>query len=153
MEYQPGSKEDFDRLYQASYQRIFRTLATILGDAAAAEDCTQDAFLKAYRAWPRWKGDSPAEAWVHRIAINTALSFIRKRRLREVGELIRRLGRPIAPGTFGENLTLRGVAVSNRLYLERVQLAEVGDLVERQGSVFDQPHGGCFRHQGRGRHW
>ena len=97
MEYQPGSKEDFDRLYQASYQRIFRTLATILGDAAAAEDCTQDAFLKAYRAWPRWKGDSPAEAWVHRIAINTALSFIRKRRLREVGELILRLGRPVAP--------------------------------------------------------
>jgi RNA polymerase sigma-70 factor (ECF subfamily) len=97
MEYRPGSKEDFDRLYQASYQRVFRTLAAILGDPAAAEDCAQDAFLKAYRAWPLWKGDSPAEAWIHRIAINTALSFMRKRRLREVGELIRRLGRPVAP--------------------------------------------------------
>jgi len=94
MEYQPGSRDDFDRLYQATYQRIFRTLAAMLGDAAAAEDCAQDTFLKAYRAWPRWKADSPAEAWLHRIAINTALSFIRKRKLREVGELIRRLGRP-----------------------------------------------------------
>jgi RNA polymerase sigma-70 factor (ECF subfamily) len=95
MEYRPGSKADFDRLYQATYQRVFRTLAAMLGDPAGAEDCTQDAFLKAYRAWPRWKGDSPAEAWIHRIAINTALSFMRKRKLREVGELIRRLGRPV----------------------------------------------------------
>jgi RNA polymerase sigma-70 factor (ECF subfamily) len=95
MDYQPGSRPDFDRLYREAYQRVFRTLATILGDAAAAEDCTQDAFLKAYRAWPRWKGGSPAEAWVHRIAINTAFSYIRKRKLREVGEIIRRLGRPV----------------------------------------------------------
>jgi RNA polymerase sigma factor (sigma-70 family) len=95
MRYQPGSRPDFDRLYEETYQRVFRTLATILGDAAAAEDCTQDAFLRAFQAWPRWKGDAPAEAWVHRIAINAALSHIRKRKLRQVGELIRRLGRPV----------------------------------------------------------
>src|SRR5579859_3748269 len=95
MRYQPGSRPDFDRLYEETYQRVFRTLASILGDAAAAEDCTQDAFLRAFQAWPRWKGDAPAEAWVHRIAINAALSHIRKRKLRQVGELIRRLGRPV----------------------------------------------------------
>jgi len=78
MEYQPGSKEDFDQLYQETYPRIFHTLATVLGDAASAEDCAQDAFLKAFRAWPRWKADAPAEAWVHRIALNTAFSFMRK---------------------------------------------------------------------------
>ena len=93
--YRPGSKADFDRLYQETYPRIYRTLATMLGDPAAAEDCAQDAFMKAFRAWPRWKADAPAEAWVHRIALNTAFSFMRKRRLREVGELIRRLGRPV----------------------------------------------------------
>ncbi|GAC1653635.1 MAG: RNA polymerase sigma factor RpoE [Candidatus Dormibacteraceae bacterium] len=90
----PGSKADFDTLYQDTYQRIYRTLAAMLGDPAAAEDCTQDAFLKGFRAWGAWKADAPAEAWIHRIAINTALSFMRKRRLREVGELIRRLGVP-----------------------------------------------------------
>ena len=95
MKYQPGDRADFDRLYQETYQRVFRTLAAMLGDAAAAEDCTQDAFLKAFRAWPRWAGGAPAEAWVHRIAINTAVSYLRKRKLREVGELIRRLGRPV----------------------------------------------------------
>ena len=96
-EYRPGSKADFDRLYQDMYPRIFRTLATMLGDPAGAEDCAQDAFLKAFRAWPSWKANAPAEAWIHRIALNTAFSYMRKRRLREVGELIRRLGRPVEP--------------------------------------------------------
>jgi len=95
MEYTGGSQADFDRLYQETYQRVFRTLATILGEVAGAEDCTQEAYLKAFKAWPRWKGGAPAEAWIHRIAINTALSYLRKRKLREVGELIRRLGRPV----------------------------------------------------------
>src|SRR5213079_1611323 len=41
---------------------------------------------------------APAEAWVHRIAVNAAVSYKRKMRLREVGEVIRRIGRPgLAP--------------------------------------------------------
>jgi RNA polymerase sigma-70 factor, ECF subfamily len=87
--------EDFDRLYQATYPRIFRTLVSILGDVAAAEDCTQDAFLKAFSAWRSWKQDAPAEAWLHRIAINTAISHRRRAAVREVGKLLRRLGRPV----------------------------------------------------------
>jgi len=79
------------------YQRIFRTLISITGDPAAAEDCTQDAFLQAFKAWKRWKQDAPAEAWLHRIAINTAISYKRKQKLRQVGELIRRLGKPVDP--------------------------------------------------------
>jgi RNA polymerase sigma-70 factor, ECF subfamily len=88
---------EFDRLYEATYPRILRTLATMLGDVAAAEDCAQDAFLKAFRAWHSWKQDAPVEAWLHRIAINVAISYRRKRALREVGELVRRLGMPEQP--------------------------------------------------------
>ncbi len=66
----------------------------LTGSPAAAEDCTQDAFLKAFKQWKNWNGAAPAEAWVHRIAINTAISYRRRERLREVGELVRRLGRP-----------------------------------------------------------
>jgi RNA polymerase sigma factor (sigma-70 family) len=92
--YQPGSREDFDRLYRSAYPRVYRTLAAILGDSAAAEDCTQDAFVKAFQAWSRWRPDAPAEAWVHRIAVNQAISYRRSARLRSVGELLRRLGKP-----------------------------------------------------------
>jgi RNA polymerase sigma-70 factor, ECF subfamily len=69
----------------------------VLGDRAAAEDCTHDAFEKAYRSWPAWRNDAPAEAWIHRIAINTAISYQRYSRMREVGQVIKRLGRPGTP--------------------------------------------------------
>jgi RNA polymerase sigma-70 factor (ECF subfamily) len=92
--YEPGSAEDFDRLYRIAYPRVFRTLVAILADPAEAEDCAQDAFVHAFKAWTRWRPDAPAEAWVHRIAVNAAISHRRRARLRSVGELLRRLGRP-----------------------------------------------------------
>ncbi len=92
--HEPGSAEDFDRLYRNAYPRVFRTLVAILADPAEAEDCAQDAFVHAFKAWSRWRPDAPAEAWVHRIAVNSAISYRRRARLRSVGELLRRLGRP-----------------------------------------------------------
>jgi len=92
--YRPGCVEDFDRLYRASYRRVLYTVYGVLGDHAAAEDCTQDAFAKAFKAWPRWQPDAPAEAWIHRIALNVAFTYRKRRRLGEIGELLRRLGRP-----------------------------------------------------------
>jgi RNA polymerase sigma-70 factor (ECF subfamily) len=96
--YEAGNDADFERLYQASYGKILGTLTMMLGDRAAAEDCAQDAFERAYKKWSTWQPIAPAEAWVHRIAVNAAVSFQRKRRIREVGEVIRRIGRPgLAP--------------------------------------------------------
>jgi RNA polymerase sigma-70 factor, ECF subfamily len=83
--YRPGSSPDFERLYKATYPRLLGTLVLMLGDRAAAEDCLQEAYLKP---------SAPAEAWLHRIAVNQALSYRRWAKLREVGELVRRLGRP-----------------------------------------------------------
>jgi RNA polymerase sigma-70 factor (ECF subfamily) len=95
--YQAGSAEDFERLYRSSYSRLLGTLVGVLGDRAAAEDCAQEAFVKAYQAWPQWRPDAPAEAWLHRIALNVAVSLQRRQKLREAGELVRRLGRPVPP--------------------------------------------------------
>jgi RNA polymerase sigma-70 factor (ECF subfamily) len=89
-DYRPGSDEDFDRLYAATYPRIFRTMFALLRDRSAAEDCTQDAYLRAYQAWPRWVPSAPAEAWLHRIAINVATSFRRRERIRELAGAILR---------------------------------------------------------------
>jgi len=92
--YEPGSVEDFDRLYRASYPRLVRTLSAVVGNITMAEDCVQEAFVRAFRAWPRWKPDAPAEAWLYRIAINVAASHQRYQRIRDVGQLLRRLGQP-----------------------------------------------------------
>src|SRR2546423_11020904 len=89
-EYRAGVLEDFDRLYEETYSRLFGTLVTILRDRAAAEDCVQEAYLRAFRAWSRWKPEAPAEAWIHRIAINVAVSYRRREKLRLATALLRR---------------------------------------------------------------
>ena len=94
--YRPGNREDFDHLYEATHRRVYATLVTMLRDPHAAEDCLQEAYLRAFRAWRHWKPDAPPEAWLHRIAVNLAVSHLRRERLRSIGEVIRRLGAPAA---------------------------------------------------------
>jgi len=95
--YKPGSEADFERLYRNTYNRILGTLMTLVRDRAHAEDCTQETFERAYRNWASWRPDAPVEAWLHRIAINVAISDRRHQKLREAGEMVRRLGRPAPP--------------------------------------------------------
>jgi RNA polymerase sigma-70 factor (ECF subfamily) len=108
--YEAGNEADFERLYQASYGKILGTLTAMLGDRAAAEDCAQDAFERAYKKWATWQPIAPAEAWVHRIAINAAVSYRRKMKLREVGEVIRRMGRPEGPPDPQDQIERRDLA-------------------------------------------
>ena len=96
-QYTPGSEEDFERLYRNTYRRILGTLITLLRDRATAEDCAQETYERAYRRWKDWRPEASAEAWLHRIAINVAISDRRHERIRQAGEIVRRLGRP-APG-------------------------------------------------------
>jgi RNA polymerase sigma-70 factor (ECF subfamily) len=96
-QYTPGSEADFERLYRNTYRRIVGTLITLVRDQATAEDCAQEAYERAFRAWKDWRPEASAEAWLHRIAINVAISDRRRQRIRQAGEIIRRLGRP-APG-------------------------------------------------------
>jgi RNA polymerase sigma-70 factor (ECF subfamily) len=93
--YRPGVKEDFDRLYRATYQRVFASLVLIMRNPAAAEDAAQEGYLRAFKAWKSWKQEAPAEAWLYRIALNVAFTHRRRERFHELGEVIRRLGRPM----------------------------------------------------------
>lgn len=74
--------DDFAALYERTYQRIYRTALGICGDAGLAADVTQDAFESAFREQTRFRGDVPVEAWLHRIAVNAALSSLRRQRVR-----------------------------------------------------------------------
>jgi RNA polymerase sigma-70 factor (ECF subfamily) len=92
--YRPGSVEDFDRLYRESYSRLLGTLIGIVRDRPTAEDCVQEAFVRALKHWKDWKPEAPAEAWLHRIALNVAFSERKRQQLRELREVIRRFGLP-----------------------------------------------------------
>ena len=93
--YQPGNQADFERLYTQSYDKVLGNLTVVLSDRSAAEDCAQDAFERAFKKWPTWAPIAPPEAWVHRIARNAAISYQRSQRIRQVDEVIRRIGLPV----------------------------------------------------------
>ncbi|MDQ6772573.1 MAG: RNA polymerase sigma factor [Candidatus Dormibacteraeota bacterium] len=71
----------FPLLYQREYGAVFRTIRAIVLNPQEAEDLTQDSFARAYRARDRYQPTAPPGAWLHRIAVNTALSHLRRRRL------------------------------------------------------------------------
>src|ERR1700737_4561789 len=75
----PGSRADFDALYRSAYPHVFNTILAIVGNRATAEDCAQDTFVRAFKAWSRWRPDARPETWLHRIAVNVAFNHRRRR--------------------------------------------------------------------------
>jgi RNA polymerase sigma-70 factor, ECF subfamily len=73
-----GDKEvDQQLVERAKYQRrLGRLISRFVRDAAEAEDVTQEAFIKAYRALPAFRGDSAFYTWLYRIGINTAKNYL-----------------------------------------------------------------------------
>jgi RNA polymerase sigma factor (sigma-70 family) len=74
-------QSQFPLLYEREYQSVFRTIRAMVLDQSDAEDLTQECFARAYRARRGYKPDAPPSAWLHRIAVNTAISHLRRRRL------------------------------------------------------------------------
>jgi RNA polymerase sigma-70 factor (ECF subfamily) len=73
---QSGDKHAFELLVAKYQRRLGRLISRFVRDAAEAEDVTQDAFIKAYRALPAFRGDSAFYTWLYRIGINTAKNHL-----------------------------------------------------------------------------
>lgn len=72
----PGAFDALVRLYQ---HKVVKLVLRYVRDPAEAEDIAQEAFIKAYRALPRFRGDSAFYTWLYRIAINTAKNVLAAR--------------------------------------------------------------------------
>jgi RNA polymerase sigma-70 factor (ECF subfamily) len=75
-----GDAEAFRPLVERYGQQLFRVAWRILGDEGAAEDAVQETFLRAYRSLSRFDDRAQLGTWLHRIAANTAIEILRKRR-------------------------------------------------------------------------
>lgn len=73
---QGGDKKAFDLLVLKYQQRIMKVLSRYVRDHSEVQDLAQEAFIKAYRALPNFRGDSAFYTWLYRIAINTAKNFV-----------------------------------------------------------------------------
>lgn len=73
---QRGDKQAFDLLVVKYQRKLFRLLSRLVRDQSEIEDVAQEAFIKAYRALPNFRGESAFYTWLYRIAINTAKNYL-----------------------------------------------------------------------------
>ena len=93
---QRGAADAFDELFARHWPRAYRAACLVCGDADAAEDVAQEAFLAAIRALDRFDRRRPFGPWLHRIVVNRAIDHTRARALRRevAGD---RAPEPVAP--------------------------------------------------------
>jgi RNA polymerase sigma-70 factor (ECF subfamily) len=95
---QRGDKHAFDLLVLKYQHKIVGLVSRYLWDQDEVLDVTQEAFIKAYRALPRFRGDSQFYTWLYRIAINTAKNYLVSRSRRPPDTDI-----DVAEGEFHDN--------------------------------------------------
>ena len=77
---QKGDMVAYDSLIQRYQERVYSTLYHMTSNHEDANDLTQEAFIKAYKALPNFKGDSSFFTWVYRIAVNKTINFLKTRK-------------------------------------------------------------------------
>ena len=100
-----GSVDDLERLFREHWPRAFRAARLVTGDAAAAEDIAQEAFLAAVRNLDRFDRRRPFGPWLHRIVVNRAIDWTRARRLRAEVELVDEVPAAPAPESNGDGFS------------------------------------------------
>lgn len=73
---QKGDRRAFDLLVVKYQHRILALVSRYISDFAEAQDVTQEAFIKAFRALPGFRGESAFYTWMYRIAVNTAKNYL-----------------------------------------------------------------------------
>ncbi len=79
---QEGSHQAYRVLVERYEGRIYNLACSIVGDREAARDATQTAFIRAYQALPRFRGDAGFYTWLYRIAVNVCLNLAQKEKRR-----------------------------------------------------------------------
>src|ERR1035441_9980368 len=69
-----SGNQAFERLLDEYRDKVFRLACSLLGDQAAAEDATQEIFLKIWKALAGFRGESSVSTWIYAIARNTCLT-------------------------------------------------------------------------------
>lgn len=124
---QRGDKQAFNLLVIKYQRKILRLLSRMIRDPADLEDVAQEAFIKAYRALPQFRGESAFYTWLYRIAINTARNW-----LSSVGK------RPSAPNaiesedgeTFNETDSLSDISTPESMVASREVAETVNSAIE-----------------------
>jgi RNA polymerase sigma-70 factor (ECF subfamily) len=132
-----GERWALEQFYHSYQAQIYSLCYRMLGRAEDAEDAMQSAFVRAFQALPNFRADSSAKTWIYRIAVNEALSLLRKRKnvpapLEENVRLAD--GAPAVAERLAIGQALRRVKVDQRAililrYWEELSYEEIADIL------------------------
>jgi RNA polymerase sigma-70 factor (ECF subfamily) len=125
---QAGDKHAFELLVGKYQRRILRLISRLVRDAAEVEDVAQEAFIKAYRALPGFRGESAFYTWLYRIAINTAKNWLATRGRRAPTSTPNDVEEA---ETFDEATALREVDTPDSILLSKQVAEAVNRAVDR----------------------
>lgn len=150
----PGfeAADAFDHFYADTHRRLFAQLTAMTGDPSEAQDCTQEAYMRAWTRWDRISTYDDPEAWVRTVAWRVAIS--RWRRLRNATSAWSRSGAPaalvdVAPVDIGLVKALQQLPKVQRqaIVLHHVADLSVGEIAKETGA----PEGTVKARLARGR--
>jgi RNA polymerase sigma-70 factor, ECF subfamily len=130
--------QDFDRVVQLYWPRVFRFVLASVRDRDAAETLTQDCFWRAYRGRARFRGDASLNTWLMHIAVNLVRDFSRNRRL-QFWRRIAACTLTTEARAISEAVCQRGISPESAAVVkEQVEAvwAATASLSERQRTVF-----------------
>jgi RNA polymerase sigma-70 factor (ECF subfamily) len=113
------------RLYDAHVERVYRLTYRLTGEAELAEDCTQEAFIRAFQRLHEFRGDAALSTWLYRIAVSVTLNRMKQ---------VKRFRSREAPIELGADVGLGRVDAEPDLRA-RLQRA-IDELPEKQRVVF-----------------
>lgn len=144
--------EELSQIYAGSYTRLVRQLYAVTQDVTEAQDCVQDAFVRALTRPGQLSAVDNPEAWLLTVALNRART--RWRRTRHLDRLLRRADRPVLPGDLGPEHVALVAALRQlpRVQREAVALHHLADLpVQEVALVTGVPTGTVKARLARGR--
>lgn len=104
-----GDSRAFEVLYREHVDRVYGLCLRMTGNVGEAEDCTQEAFIKAWDKLGKFRGDSAFGTWMHRIAVNAVLGRIRKSK-REQDRIQVVAETTTSPASIGDSGELRDLS-------------------------------------------
>jgi RNA polymerase sigma-70 factor, ECF subfamily len=145
---QRGDKKAFDLLVLKYQNKVANLVSRYIRDHSEVLDVTQEAFIKAYRALPKFRGDSAFYTWLYRVAINTAKNHLASQSRRPPGDDIEAetaeqmdMGSPLKEIDTPERMALqREIAVTIQQALDELpeDLRTAITLRELEGLSYDE---------------
>jgi RNA polymerase sigma-70 factor (ECF subfamily) len=153
-----GEERAFDELVRRHSERLWAFAIRTLGDSHEASDALQEAFLSAFRAADRWRGEASVSTWLHRIVYHACLDRVRRRRTHPADPLDEGTDVPLPRDPMADRMTVLAVdealdrlPVAQRsavvlVDMEGLSIAEAAQVLGvREGTVKSRAARGRYR--------